>query len=157
MKGFHMTEQRFSSTIEQSGGAVYIALPFDPDQVWGEKDRHHITGTINGCRIRGPLKKTDSGYQLSLGAAWRRDNQLDAGATVNVILAPEGPQLDNLAPDIVAALGAAPPAKAFFEGLATFYRKGYLRWIDGARKPEARAERIAEMIRLLETGQKARK
>jgi hypothetical protein len=152
-----MTEQRFTATIEKSGSTVYIPLPFDPNALWGEKERHHITGTVNGQPIRGPLTKTDSGYQLSLGAAWRRDNRLDAGATVDVVLAPEGPQLDDLDPDLTAALDASPQAKVFFAGLATFYRKGYLRWISGARKPEARAERIAEMIRLLEAGQKDRK
>ena len=152
-----MTAQRFTATIEKSGSTVYIPLPFDPNTLWGEKERHHITGTVNGQPIRGPLTKADRGYQLSLGAAWRRDNRLDAGATVEVVLTAEGPQLDDLDPDLVAALDASPQAKAFFAGLATFYRKGYLRWISGARKPEARAERIAEMIRLLEAGQKDRK
>ena len=45
----------------------------------------------------------------------------------------------------------------FFDGLASFYRKNYLRWIDATkRRPEVRAERIAEFVRLLKAGQKQR-
>jgi hypothetical protein len=47
--------------------------------------------------------------------------------------------------------------KAFFLGLATFYRKGYLRWIDATKgRPEARAERIVQVIELLKSGKKER-
>jgi hypothetical protein len=50
-----------------------------------------------------------------------------------------------------------PAAASFFDGLAQFYRKGYLTWIAGTkRRPEERARRIAEMISLLEAGKKQR-
>ena len=76
---------------------------------------------------------------------------------MDAALIPEGPQRDDLAPDIAAALDATPEAGAFFDSLAQFYRKGYLRWIDATkRSPAIRAERIAEMVRLLEKGVKQR-
>ena len=63
----------------------------------------------------------------------------------------------DLAADVGEALEANPVAGAFFDSLAQFYRKGYLRWIDGTkRRPEVRAQRIAEMIRLLNDGIKER-
>ena len=41
-------------------------------------------------------------------------------------------------------------AAAFFDTLAQFYRKAYLRWIDATtRRPELRAARIAEVVDLL--------
>ena len=44
-----------------------------------------------------------------------------------------------------------------FDTLAGFYRKGYLRWIDATkRRPELRAERIAELMELLKAGYKQR-
>ena len=47
--------------------------------------------------------------------------------------------------------------QSFFDGLAQFYRHGYLRWIDGTkRRPEVRAERIREVVGLLESGHKER-
>jgi len=73
------------------------------------------------------------------------------------VLTPEGPQRDDLAPDIRAALDADPAAGSFFESPAQFYRNAYLRWIDGTkRRSEVRSARIAEMIELLNSGQKQR-
>ena len=79
------------------------------------------------------------------------------GQRVEVEVWAEGPQLEALPEDIAAALDASPPAKAFFESLATFYRKAYLTWLAGsARRPEVRKDRIAEFIGLLEAGKKER-
>jgi len=151
-------ERSFAGRLEGSGkGRVYVVLPFDPEKAWGPRQRYHITGSINGARIRGALEQFAKGYFLPLGPAWRRSLGLGPGDSVTVTLAPEGPQSEALAPDIVAALEAEPDALRFFDGLATFYRKNYLRWIDATkRSPEVRAQRIAEMVRLMKAGRKAR-
>jgi hypothetical protein len=151
-----MTTQRFKAMVAKEGTRTFIAIPFNPNEVWGVKQRHHITGTINGCRVRGPLGSDGSQYFLPLGAVWRQDNGVEAGAEVEVELTPEGPQTDALAPELLAALEREPQARAFFESLATFYRKGYLRWIEGARRPEIRSARIAELLGLLKAGKKQR-
>lgn len=94
---------------------------------------------------------------MALGAAWRRGCRIGPGDQVDVMLTPEGPQRDDLADDIAAALEAEPAAGAFFDSLAQFYRKAYLRWIDATkRRPDARSERIAEMVALLKAGCKER-
>jgi hypothetical protein len=151
-----MATQRFKTNVQRSGSRTYIVMPFNPNKVWGVKQRHHITGSINGCAIRGSLGSDGSQYFLPLGAAWRRDNRVEAGAEVEVVLAPEGPQADTLAPDILAALERELEARAFFESLATFYRNGYIRWIEGAKRSETRQTRIAEMLSLLKAGKKQR-
>jgi hypothetical protein len=64
---------------------------------------------------------------------------------------------DDLADDVAAALAANPDAGAFFDSLAQFYRRGYLHWIDATkRRPDQRAERITEMVKLLKAGVKQR-
>lgn len=152
-----MSSERFKTVIKKAGSKAVVRLPFDPNAVWGEKERHHISGSLNGCPLRGPLGVDSDGYFLALGAAWQRDSGLDVGAEVDVELSAEGPQMEQLADDIAAALAAEPDALAFFQGLATFYRKGYLRWIDATKnRPEVRSERIAEVIRLLKAGEKQR-
>jgi uncharacterized protein YdeI (YjbR/CyaY-like superfamily) len=88
---------------------------------------------------------------------WMRDTSVAAGDNVIIELSPEGPQRDDLADDIRAALEADPAAAAFFDTLAQFYRKAYLRWINGTtRRPDLRAARIAEMVGLLAAGIKQR-
>jgi uncharacterized protein YdeI (YjbR/CyaY-like superfamily) len=72
-------------------------------------------------------------------------------------LAPEGAQRRDLADDISVALEANPAAAAFFDTLAQFYRKAYLRHIEAtARRPDLRAARIAEVVDLLAAGIKQR-
>jgi hypothetical protein len=146
--------KRFSAVVAQAGGRVFIRIPFNPNETWGEKQRHDITGAINGCPVRGPLERAGSGYRLVLGPAWRRDSGVEAGQAVHVELAPEGPQVSTMAADVAAALQAEPQARAFFEGLATFYRKNFMRWIESAKRPETRARRIAEMVALLRAGKR---
>ena len=52
------TPQRFAATIAESGARAYVELPFDPDEVWGAKDRiippwHAVIGQqgFPGCRV----------------------------------------------------------------------------------------------------------
>lgn len=149
-----MTAQHFKTVISKSGSRTFIALPFNPNEIWGIKGRHYITGSVNGYGVRGSLGSDGIKYFLPLGAAWRRGCGLKAGAEVDVVLFPEGPQSEGLSPDVVSALDAEPQAKAFFESLATFYRNTYIKWIESAKRPETRTARINEMIKLLKTGKK---
>jgi hypothetical protein len=149
-----LSTQRFKAVVAKSGTRTFIAIPFNPNEVWGVKQRHHITGSVNGCGVRGSLGSDGTQFFLPLGAAWRRDNGFDVGVTVDVVLSPEGPQSEGLSADVAHALDAEPEAKAFFESLATFYRNTYIKWIESAKRSETRAARIDEMVQLLKAGKK---
>lgn len=146
--------QTYSATVQKEGAFVFVALPFSPREVWGPRPRFHVTGTINGCAVRGCLGVVGAEYFLRLGAAWLRDSGIGPGDSVKVSLAPEGPQEDNMPPDAAQALAKNKPARAFFDGLPTFYRKNFMRWIESAKKPETRSRRIGEMIELLAAGKR---
>jgi hypothetical protein len=150
--------QRFRAVIAADpAGRAIIAVPFDPDQMWGAKAEHPVGGSIDGRRVRGRLQPASSGWVLTLGPGWQRDRSYAVGDDVVVELAPEGPQRGDLADDVAAALAASPAAAAFFDTLAQFYRKAYLRWIDATkRRPDVRAARIAEVVGLLAAGVKER-
>lgn len=142
--------------IRGSAGRVTIQLPFDPAEAWGTRDRYHVTGRVDGLGFRTTLLR-ESTWTMVFGPKSSAACGLRDGQSVSVELWPEGPQGDELAADIAEALSGRPQAKAAFDSLATFYRKGWLRWIDGTkRRPEVRAERIAEMVRLLQAGHKER-
>jgi hypothetical protein len=148
----------FTAIVQRdSRGGAFIALPFDPSEAWGEKARHHLTGTVGDRKVRGPLTGEGADARFLLSPSWRRDSGVAHGDSVRVTLLPEGPQQDTLAPDLSAALAGRPEARRFFDSLATFYRKGYLRWVDATtRRPDVRAARIAEMVELLAAGHKQR-
>jgi Bacteriocin-protection, YdeI or OmpD-Associated/Domain of unknown function (DUF1905) len=137
--------------------SAVISIPFDPDEAWGAKAEHPVSGTIDGCRTRTRLLPADGGWVLILAPKRLLDMGIAIGDDVSVELAPEGPQRGDLADDIAAALAASPAAGAFFDTLAQFYRKAYLRWIDATtRRPDLRAARIAEVVDLLAAGVKER-
>jgi hypothetical protein len=150
-------QQAYDTTVIAVGKRVFVPVPFDPDQTWGAKPQHHVHGTVNGMGVRAVIEPAGDSLAIVLGPAWRRDCGISPGDTVAVVLAPEGPQRDDLAPDLQAALDADPTAGEFFDSLAQFYRNAYLRWIDATKRhPERRAERITEVIDLLHQGIKQR-
>jgi Bacteriocin-protection, YdeI or OmpD-Associated/Domain of unknown function (DUF1905) len=153
-----MQAKRFSVRVSADPrGHAVIAIPFDPDEAWGVKAVHHVNGTVNGRRVRVTLAPDDSGWAFTLNPARMRGTGIAAGSDVTVELAPEGPQRGDLAADVSAALEANPAAGAFFDTLAQFYRKAYLRYIDATtRRPDLRAARIAEVAGLLANGVKER-
>ena len=142
---------KVTATLKRSAkGRVYLPLRSDP----GVK---HLRGTVNDMGYRGEVESIDGNLGLVLGPAWRRDCGLDAGDRVVAVLAPEGPQRGALAADVETALAATPKAAAFWDGLAQYYRKAYLTYIDATkRSPEKRAARIEEVVALLAAGQKER-
>lgn len=150
--------RRFTATVVSNAKRrVLVPLPFAPDDAWGHKPSHPVAGSVNGMGVRAVVEAIDDGWAIVLGPAWRRDCGIAPGDEVDVVLYPEGPQRDDLAEDIAAALAAEPDAAAFFDGLAQFYRRAYLRWIDATkRRPDERERRISEMIDLLRRGEKER-
>jgi len=144
----------FEATVQKERKFTFIPIPFSPRETWGARPRYYVTGEIHGYAVRGCLGALGQDYFLRLGAAWQRDSGIGPGAKVSVSLALEGPQESNLAEDLVKALLGNQKAKTFFDGLPTHYRKNFIRWIEGAKRPETRARRIDEMIRLLEAGKR---
>ncbi len=150
-------QRRFRTTVAvDRQGRTCVPIPFDPDESWGTKPRHPVTGSVAGRPMRGIIENREVGPVMVLGPAWCRVPLAD-GAQVEVVLEPEGPQRGDLASDIASALDAAPDAAAFFDSLAQYYRTAWLRWIDSTkRRPDQRPIRIAEMVRLLQQGHKER-
>ena len=148
----------FTATVTRDARRrVLVPVPFDPDSVWGPKPEHRVAGTVNGMGVRAVVEPLGDGFGIFLGPAWRRDCGVGPGDQVTVVLAPEGPQREDLAPDLRAALDGDPAAGAFFDGLAQFYRRAYLRYIDGTkRRPDVRRQRIAEVVDLCRRGVKER-
>jgi hypothetical protein len=160
-----MRSHQFAAHVTaDSAGRAVVAIPFDPDETWGAKAFHLVGGTIQpaygadcGRYLRGRITPDGDHWVFTLNPMWMQATGVTIGDAVTVELAPEGPQRADLADDIASALAANPAAAAFFDTLAQFYRKGYLRWIDATtRRPDVRAARIAEVVDLLAAGIKER-
>lgn len=106
--------------------------------------------------MRGTLTIEDGAAALELGSAWCRDPRVAAGQRAEVVLEPEPPQLATVASDIAAAIEGDLSAKETFGSIATFYRKGFVRWIEEAKQPETRVRRIASTVDDLRAGRRER-
>ncbi len=146
-----MSAKRFTVRVAADPrGHALIVVPFDPNEAWGAKAVHHVNGRVNGCRVRVTLAPGDVGWGFTLNQSRMVATGISVGSDAVVELAPEGPQRGDLAADIATALAANPDAGAFFDTLAQFYRRAYLRYIDAtSRRPDVRAARIAEVVGLL--------
>ena len=82
---------------------VSIPLPFVPDETWGAKTDHHVAGTINSMAVRA-VAESLGGFGIVVGPTWRRDCGTDVGDEVSAVLAPEGPQRDDLGDEFRIAL-----------------------------------------------------
>jgi hypothetical protein len=79
-------------------GRVFVPVPFGPDQVWGIRGHHHITGTVNEMRVRGVIELVGADGGVVLG----EDCGMAPGHLVEIVVSPEGLQRDDLADDIAA-------------------------------------------------------
>lgn len=147
---------QFTAQIIRQGSRTFLVLPEELVESWGKKPHHYVAGTIHDRPIRGRTEIQEGRYILPLGPTWLRDNGIQPGMSVECALSLESPVIEHLAPDIASAIEAEPRAKAFFEEIAPFYRKNYLRWIEDAKRPETRAKRIAEVVQLLKEGHRQR-
>jgi hypothetical protein len=146
------TEIRFTTTIVREKERTFLVLPTEVETIWGRREHHYVAGIIAGHTFRGRTELRGEQRILPIGATWLRDNGMDAEATVECCLDLESPVMDDLPQDFASALTSEPRAAAFFEQIAPFYRKGYLRWIESAKRPETRSKRIAEAVQLLAEG-----
>ncbi len=93
-----MASQRFRAVIAAGPrDSAAIMVPFDPDEAWGAKADHPVSGTIGGCRIRTRLVPADRGWALTLAAKRLTGMGIAIGDEVSVELGPEGPQRGDLA------------------------------------------------------------
>ena len=107
--------------------------------------------------MRGTVEPVDGGYGLVLGPAWVRDCAVTVGVEVPVELAPEGPQRGELARGRRAALAADPaPGRSSTRSPSSTAAPICAGSTSTKRRPQLRAERIAEVVALLAAGIKER-
>jgi len=105
---------------------------------WSESNKKRVARLINQKRMVEPglLKVTIA----KKSGMWEK---------------PDRPQISfELPKEFKSALDKNHKAKQNFETLASSYQKHYIAWIAVAKKPETRANRIKESIRLLESREK---
>lgn len=65
-------ERLYTATVTDHEGRVDVPVPFDPDEVWGAKPRHHVAGSVAGMGVRGVVEDVRSGRARGVPERRRR-------------------------------------------------------------------------------------
>lgn len=141
-----MTTRRFKATIVREGAMCYVPLPFDPAAVFG-KVRAPVKVTINGYTYRSTIAAMGGPPCIPLRKSHREAAGVDGGDSVSVRLEPDtGPREVAPPADLVTALKAMPSAWEGWQALSYSHQREHVEAIEGAKKPETRARRIARAV-----------
>ena len=142
-------KKRYRTTIVRDGSACFIPVPFDPKAVFG-KVRAPVVVRLGGHSYRSTIAAMGGTVCVPLRRSNREAAGLEGGETITVEL-----ELDTgvreVAPprDLVAALRAAPPAWDRWRELSFSHQREHVEAIEGAKRPETRARRIANAVAAL--------
>lgn len=149
-----MAVQRFNTTVQATGkNTTGIVVPAEVIEALDAGKRPKVTATVNGYTYRTTVGSMDGQAMLSVSAAIREEAGLAAGDEVDVAVELDtAPREVEVPDDLAEALRDEPEAAAFFDGLATSYKRAYVDNITGAKKPETRQRRVEATIAKLKDG-----
>jgi hypothetical protein len=156
-----MTTRTFRTTIVKDGAVCYIPLPFDPKATFG-RVRAPVTVTLQGSyTFSSTIAAMGGPACVPLRRSHREAAGLEGGETVTVTLSLDtAPRVVDAPADLLKALNAG-GAGAAWRGLSYTHQREHVEAIEGAKKPETRARRIAQAVamvaaRPMRAGRKAR-
>lgn len=150
------THQSFSGTVERDGTGCFVALPFDPKAAFGAV-RAPVTVTVNGYTFRSRVVAMGGPACIGLRREHREAAGLSGGEAVAVTIALDTAPRTVAAPaDLLLALRAVPGALAAWTALSYTHQREHVEAIDGAKRPETRARRIAAAVTMVAARRTAR-
>ena len=138
---------RFEAEITDLPPSLGFDLPFDPKIEFG-KVRAPVRVTINGYEFRTTVVAMSGRVLVGLNKQVQAGAGVKAGDRVAVeVVLDDLPRTVDVPRDLVEALDDE--SLAYLESLSFTHRKEYVQWIEGAKRPETRAARIAKAAEML--------
>ena len=140
--------RRFRWTVPAAEAGGHIAIPFDQRAVFGQA-RPPVVVAIGGYSYRSTVAIMRGETFVPLRRSHREAAGLATGDTVDVTLTLDAaPRTVEVPQDLSAAIGAA-GARAAWDALSHSHRREHAEAVEGAKRPETRARRIAATIAAL--------
>ncbi|HVX24562.1 MAG TPA: YdeI/OmpD-associated family protein [Candidatus Saccharimonadales bacterium] len=146
----------FTGVITDAGGNNhFIPFPYDLKETYGVGNLVPFKATFDGrVEYRGSLAKMGRPEAMvMLRSDVFADIGKQAGDTVEVVVELDDKPREVIVPEDAKAALKSADLLEYFEGLAYTHRKEYVRWVEEAKKPETRANRIQKMCEMLAAGQ----
>lgn len=137
--------------------ATYIIVPFDVEKEFGQKGHIKVKTTIDGVAYRGMIARMekDKPHLLIITQAIRKQINKTAGERVKIVMEVDTEERTLTLPkELSTLLENNIKAKTFFDTLSYTNRKEYVRWIENAKKPETKQNRLSLTLDKLLAGKK---
>ncbi|UCH84592.1 MAG: DUF1905 domain-containing protein [Candidatus Latescibacterota bacterium] len=147
MSTTHKT-QEFSAKIYKIGINRCVDVPKRVSDTFGKRGLVPVTGTIDGYRIRATLVPKGGGrHRLYVNGEMRNAIGADTSDRVSFVLRIDTRSREIPTPkDVASALRRVKGATATFNAFTPSKRRGILRWILDAKRPDTRERRIEKVI-----------
>ena len=135
--------------IRRDGSMCFIPVPFDPKQHFG-KLRAPVKVTLRGYTYRSTIFSMRGTIFIPLRKSHREAAGLQGDETLPVKFALDTAVREVEVPaDLARALETLRNARKHWDELSYTHRREHVEAITGAKKPETRARRIANVMRAL--------
>lgn len=135
---------------------TYIDVPDEVTDTLkpGQKTTFRVKGTLNNYTIQLvallPLKREDgsgTGFIMPINAAMRRGlGKAKEGTSIQVTLSVDNDPLPQSI-DLLSCLDDDPEAKRHFDSLAQSHQRYFSNWVEEAKTPATKDDRITKAIR----------
>lgn len=150
-----MSARTFKAILGGDKGALpRVVVPFDVVKAFGAA-HPKVKATVNGVELRTTVSvyggvsyvgfRKEARHAMGIALGNRIEVKLEFDAEPRVVAVP-----DNLA----RAFQRDSDARRRFDALAFTHRREYAQWVDGAKKAETRAMRVAKTLAMLKAGTK---
>ncbi len=134
---------------------AYFIVPFNVLEVFGTKAHVKVRGTIDGLPYRGLIANMGEGHCMVVKKEIRQAIGKSAGDRVKVVMEIDTePRIVVVPEDFQQALENNPNAKEIFDTFSYTHKKGYVQWIEDAKKQETRENRVKKAIEMIAEGRK---
>jgi len=144
-----MPTKTYKTKIHRDQSMCFIPVPFDPKPVFG-KVRAPVKVTVNGYTYRSTIAAMGGTVCIPLRKSNREAAGLEGNETVEVRLDLDTEKREVKPPaDLVKALKATPPGWDRWRELSFTHQREHTEAVEGAKKPETRARRIANAVAMV--------
>jgi hypothetical protein len=151
-----MSTQTITVQIYRDGAMCFIPVPFDPKAVFG-RVRAPVKVTLNGYQYRSTIAAMGGVTCIPLRKSNREAAGLNGGETLTVKIELDTEVREVRMPaDLERELQASKAAREKWQTLSYSHKREHVEAIDGAKKSETRARRVANTMRLLRELKKSR-
>ena len=141
----------FRGTVELGGRtATGIEVPAEVVESLGQGKRPAVRVTLNGHTYRSTVASMGGRFMLPVSAEVRAAAGVAAGDELEVVVELDTePRIVEVPVDLAAALAEDPVAGAAFARLSYSHQRAHVLAVEGAKKAETRARRVADAVRKL--------